>query len=225
MIRKSLLLLVSLAVVLIFASTNAMAYDYVYGVGTRPDSSLYFTDLSGNWIIGIEEVDPGTSFEFDMWLSDVPLNQSGIKAAYWDLMYGQEIGYTDDNFQSYLQTGNDPMAIYGESHKPAGWSAQGFTAVDIFGSSGPDGDVKLMKITMDCEGPGVTEIQSIFHWEDDTNFGMYDGTRYNDPLNPPYQFAYEKITVSQVPIPGTVLLLGSGLVGLFGIRRRRNSEV
>ena len=39
-------------------------------------------------------------------------------------------------------------------------------------------------------------------------------------MNTPAYFAMDDLTASPVPIPGSVLLLGSGLLGLFGIRRR-----
>jgi len=40
-------------------------------------------------------------------------------------------------------------------------------------------------------------------------------------MNTPAYFAMDNLTTSQVPVPAAVWLLGSGLIGLIGIRRRK----
>ena len=228
MTKKKLILISGVSLAIIFASINAMAYDYVYGSGARPDSALYFADPNtGNWINGINNLNPGE--EFDMWLSNVPQDQSGslegLEATYWDLMYNSNVSFDDNQgkYQSYLDAGNDPLSDYAFENAPAGWDSHGFVARD-YSNPGLHGDVKLMKITMNYDSAGDAVIESTFHWQEVENVNMWDGSAYNSATSPPQQFTYDTITVSHVPIPGTVLLLGSGLVGLFGIRRRRASE-
>ena len=41
-------------------------------------------------------------------------------------------------------------------------------------------------------------------------------------MNTPAYFAMDDLEYNAVPVPASVLLLGSGLLGLFGIRRRKN---
>jgi len=42
--------------------------------------------------------------------------------------------------------------------------------------------------------------------------------------NDPYFFFLDDVDVSPVPIPGAVWLLGSGIVGLIGLKRRMRSR-
>lgn len=54
----------------------------------------------------------------------------------------------------------------------------------------------------------------IYKWnKNDINNWMKYGTQWNGSLTSKYYY-------SQVPIPGTVWLLASGLIGLMGIRRK-----
>jgi len=43
--------------------------------------------------------------------------------------------------------------------------------------------------------------------------------------NVPNFFFLDDVDVSPVPIPGAVWLLGSGIVGLIGLKRRRGMKV
>jgi hypothetical protein len=40
-------------------------------------------------------------------------------------------------------------------------------------------------------------------------------------MNTPAYFAMDNLTTSAVPVPAAVWLLGSGLIGLIGIRRNK----
>jgi hypothetical protein len=80
----------------------------------------------------------------------------------------------------------------------------------------PDGDVVLGTFRIDCTGLSIDEL-FIAQWHDSNNL-LADGADYSG-LYPQGVFA----TVNQVPIPGAVWLLGSGLFGLVAIRRKKKS--
>ncbi len=88
---------------------------------------------------------------------------------------------------------------------------------------GPDGaiissDYHLGTLIFDVGGTEPADLKWAT-WPTDlvvtVNDTLYEHTDLYVPSSNPSAFA-------PVPIPGTVLLLGSGLLGLFGIRRKRN---
>jgi hypothetical protein len=114
---------------------------------------------------------------------------------------------------------------------------------DTFGYFPITTDTALMRLTFECLGAGDTTILPMFHWADAT-FNMLENDMvngYNDAADDTtWAFTYQDLLEAgsgyptdiydvsfgglqisqQVPIPSAVLLLGSGLLGLFGIRRR-----
>jgi len=75
-------------------------------------------------------------------------------------------------------------------------------------------DTLLASFALRCIGAGSTEIWAA-DYNDQPNWLCADGATTLD-----YQFPIYLATVNNVPIPGAVWLLGSGLLGLLGIRRR-----
>jgi hypothetical protein len=90
------------------------------------------------------------------------------------------------------------------------------------GGSVPVGDGTLFSFTL-LANAGAPLGSSALSWGNGSFLGDgfgYGDTEWNDVLLPS---SGASINVSAVPIPAAVWLLGTGLVGLFGIRRRFTS--
>ena len=68
----------------------------------------------------------------------------------------------------------------------------------------------LNRILIDIDGATIFNVAGAF---DDGKFGFYNYSQAN--------VKYEGLTGSPVPIPPTLLLLGSGFIGLIGMYRRK----
>ena len=93
-------------------------------------------------------------------------------------------------------------------------------AVDMTGGrlmTGLAGDnIHLGTIELHCIAPGTSLISLIGHPPPYDDFVLLDGTVLDDSI------LLGKIEIENiVPIPGTLLLLGSGLAGIFGLGRRK----
>lgn len=175
--------------------------------------------------IGLRPVDPGiltpqgyievplcTSFDVELYfegLSALELGENGLVA----------MGLTIDW---------DPLVTF-EDGVNAGelWSSMSFTqgsgpVIDMYADVAADKspisqDHIIAILSLHCIGLGWTELIPRGTIPVPYNFALADGTYLDAEID------FQGISINQVPIPGTLLLLGSGLFALYGIYRRRIS--
>lgn len=209
--RKLYTLLLSLFVAVFFMSTNAMAYSY--SKADIPEFSLYFAEPGDteHSVTSINEVQVDDTFDLEVWISDVPTGKQGLKAFYFDTQYDpQVVTYQGFTALSALPLANNPEPIYGLTSLPEGWEAQGFAGIKLFGP-GADGNVPLIQLTFDCEGAVSPNIILTWHWDDDSNFNMFDLVSfygYPDTAEPGFQGIGD--SHPGYAISGTVTVYGDG---------------
>ena len=164
---------------------------------------------------GYIEVPVCTFFEVDLYiegLPEVPNVRSdngltgfilGIK---WDPLVSYE-GFSK-NSQWWATIDKDPMP--GEGVVPETVKLNGYAA-----TVAPAEDHIIGTLLLHCNGLGWTDLTPMPQIPVPYNFALADGSYIDEMID------YKGITIHQTPIPGAVLLFGSGLLGLMGIGRRR----
>ena len=209
--KKLFLFLLCVFVVVFFASTNVLAYSYTKA--DIPEYSLYFAEPGDteHSITAIGDLVIGDNFVFDVWISDVPTGKQGLEACYFDIQYDPLV-VTYQGFTPLAAfVGNDPLSDYGYEHQPEGWDSHGFVARQWQEPPGIDGNVPLLQLTFQCEGPGTPTLIPSWHWGYGSvdNINMFDGSSYGTPeTNEP---GFQGIGgQSGYAISGTVTVHGDG---------------
>jgi len=186
--------------------------------------SLIGVDPDTNQVIGNEMVvSTGDTFSTRLIIfgvADTGLVQDGFSEFHVDIAISGPAEVT--NFYHPIQ--NDPAFTLSTS-EPQPDGAYYINGVALRAQTMRP--IILADIEFECLGIGGVTLMPGFHFGDDTvnfDFTSYSLGPGGNPV--PYDNFIDEFTgisVSQVPIPPTVLILGAGLVGLAGLRRRVRS--
>jgi hypothetical protein len=184
-----------------------VALSLVLLAGTSQAASISFKGLP-------KTVGPGESITFEVWLDDFDVALADIAA--FGLWIGVSPGGTWDLDYIKSETlANPDYLFYGNSgFFDAVLKDGGIFISDVYNIDPAlaKGGVKLASLKLDQEFPVCTDI-SFFLLDSGWSY-VIDSELVTDA------FAAIDASVHVVPLPSAVLLLGSGLIGLLGLRRR-----
>lgn len=195
---KRLFILV-LALFMVFGLTNLVKADLMFNLDFEQDGNY-----ENYW-----ELKPGETVLIDIYVSNVP--SPGLVDIGFDIVYN-----------------SDQLEVASANIEKGNWDRKDsrvtrtFLEIEMIGGrleSGLSGDnIKLGTIELKCKALGISEL-----WlYDSDRGGNYDdfvlanGTVLDDQIVNRVKLA----EINNIPIPGTLLLLGSGLIGLLGLGRR-----
>jgi hypothetical protein len=203
-------MLMALAVFMVLGTTGlALAYSTAgqYEV-------VFWWDTDGDLLTTETDVTlaPGDTLNASLYVS-------GIDSGYGWSSFTAEIGWDDTLFNNPAITVDDttwggPEGPGNESVGPPFYANQG-AAPGVFNSGD---DIKLLDITLENFG-GVPTVL-VTDGDGLTSMGMDWSTHVAANWPAGASFEAQDLNINAVPVPAAVWLLGSGLLGLVGIRRR-----
>jgi len=197
----------------VYLSALALFVAMVFWVSFALAAPVLHMDVEG-YPTGTEEITVKKCdyFTFHIWLSDVP--EPGLIAWNHDLVLDPKVEVVKVDIKDpFIGEGK----IVGEELEMGGMI---LTGEPVFGTT-----VSLANITFHCIELGETDLIQAWHFPIAENFVLADFTSIDQDLGFPGTegFSPPSIRVNQVPIPTTLLLLGGGLIGVIGLRRKIRS--
>jgi len=199
----------------IYLLSSALFVAMVFWVSSALAEPVLHMDVAG-YPPGTTEitVNVGDYITFNLYLTDVPKigpgehdYDYGLIAWYHDILLDPLVDEVQATWNPIWEGGYKRLLPPTAPHTELELNAYHMTR-------GYWGEVPLAEITMHCAGFGETIITQAWHFAEGFNFMLADGSDFTPILEPP------SIHINQVPIPTTLLLLGSGIIGIIGLRRK-----
>jgi len=192
---KRLFVLV-LALFIVFGLANLVRADLIFNLDFKQDGNY-----ENYW-----ELKPGETVLIDIYVSNVP--DPGLISMGFDIVY-------DQTQLEVVSAGIDSTNWYmgGVQHTSPEIEMKGGRITGLSGDN-----IKLGTIELKCKALGISEL-----WlYDSDRGGDYDDFVLVGGTVLDYQIVngVKLAEINNVPIPNTLLLLGSGLIGLFGLGRK-----
>lgn len=191
---------------------SIITFVVIFGVSFSFSSPVLHMGIDGfppgtNYIV----IQPSTLFKIDFWLSDVP--SPGLIGWAQDLILDPLVELKEVNFENPFSGKWEIVSNELEMYAlipPSGVNP-------VYGDKVP-----LVNITFHCLGVGITELIPAWHFPIAENYVLGDFSVLDYALGFPEinLINPSKIVLNQVPIPGTLLLIGSGFLGLIGLKRK-----
>jgi hypothetical protein len=199
-----------------------------FGIGTAFSALVGIrdtaTDATEIW------VEPCTFFEVELFLElsgaeSTSIASNGITGFTVDIIWDELVGlvsFTKGSGYESMTGGNPTPNLPNDEWTGAKLELAGYTPTA--GSNITQSHV-MGTFNLHCLNPGDTTLVPEGHFSNpDTNWGLADNTSWlEDVLSPGSGVSgvtYEGITIHQTPLPPAILLFGSGLIGIFGVRRK-----
>ena len=188
----------------------ALLISFVGFAGSASAASVYF-DFDGDMLADTkwQVADFTNPISADLYIDGIDLTHGGLVG------FGLNVSYDPlVTLATAAATVNPPWTIaFAPAFSPGNVLMEG-----LFLGMTPPGDVTGAPIALGWVTFMATDAFTLTTSDKDPqtiNFGGADGFNYDSIIN------FQSVRVSAVPIPGAVFLLGSGLLGLAGFRRKR----
>jgi hypothetical protein len=163
---------------------------------------------------GVIIVEPCTVFELDLYIEGMAALPTVSPDNPWvgfvlDIAWDPLVAFEGFNNNLEWWTTIDVSPTPDQGLIPPKVELNGYAA-----AVAPSEDHVIGTFVLHCMGPGETALAVEPRFEFPFNLSLADGSFIDDSVS------FESVVINQVPIPGALLLLGSGLLGLIGLRKK-----
>jgi hypothetical protein len=201
---------IGIVAVLAIVFSGAPAFSATLGI--RPVDLSIMKD-------GVAIVTPDTNFNVELYFEGLGTAVDGKQA---QGLVAMGVSIIWDPLVAFEGAVGNPAVPWNMSFTPTPSNGLVPAIVDIYAdvpfAADPIGaDHVFATLTLHCLGAGLTELIPRGTLDFPYNFALDNYSYLDDAIQ------FEGLSINQVPIPSTLLLLGGGLAGIFGLKRRKRS--